>query len=376
MRIAARRLFLGALLAGCYGAGTEPPESDAILKWRNVDVRGESIPAVDGIAVYNLEQETHILSAVRKTDGVLLWKRTLPVSMPSFDGYGLALSGGVLVVGDLDLFGVDPATGEILWQYHPSEGRRPGYSRLTETGGVVYCGSTSGHIFAVEVATGAERWVSRAAPDTSSSVYWPVVVDGVVYAGFTHFSQSAPPRGGAVAVNAVNGQVIWSVYSPVSPLTSTTENTAGTPVVGNKVFVGSATGIHVVDRNNGTLLSKLELPFFGDAGPTPHRPFLVGGLVLGVSGHGSVTAIDPVSLQRKWQVPTTSSVLSITGSGSVAYIPSFGRLIAVNVADGTIRWTFMSKSVGASGEHFLAAPAFDDKALYLPGSRAIYAFTK
>lgn len=374
MQLAIRYLVPVSLVIGCYG-GTEPPRPDQVPQWRNVDVRGESIPAVDDSAVYNLEQETHILSAVRKVDGSLLWKRTLPTSKPNFDGYGLAVSAGVLVVGDMDLFGINPRTGAIIWQYQPSEGRSPGYGRFTTVNGIVYCGSTSGHIYAVDAATGSERWISQPLPDTSS-IYWPELIDGVVYAGFTRFVGGMPPRGGAVAVDAATGRPIWATYSPDSPLTTQSENTDGVVVVGTKVFFGSNVGLHVADRSSGTVLSTLDLHFFGDRSPTPHAPFFVGGIVLVASGHGPVTGVDPVSLERKWQIFATSSVLSISGSDGVAYIPSFGRLVAVNAADGTIRWTFTSKPPGSSGEEFVAAPAVDESLVFLPGSRAVYALKK
>lgn len=333
-------------------------------------MRGESIPAMDGSAVYNLEQETHILSAVRKSDGSLIWKRMLPVTNPSFDGYGLAIVENRLVVGDLDLFGIDPATGAIEWIYHPSEGSDPGFARFTTSGNVVYCGSTSGHIFAVDAATGAEVWASHVLPDTTN-IYWPIVVNGVIYAGFTHFSRQVPPRGGAIAADATTGAVIWTAYAPVPAPNIGTENTDGVVAFGDKVAFGSSTGIHVVDRTTGTIRSTLDSAFFGDRAPlTPHSPFLVGGVLLLASGSATVTGVDTATLERKWQIGLWSSVSSISGEGEIAYIPSHGKLVAVDVKTGNTRWNFISD------ESFIAAPGVDDSLVYLPGSNAIYAIRK
>lgn len=378
MRRLGRGISLLAFVCACYEPGPQPPvEVQALLKWRNADVRGESIPVVDGSAVYHLEQETHILSAVRKSDGSLIWQRTLPVTNPNFDGYGLALSGGVLVVGDLDLFGIDSATGAILWQFHPTEGANPGFGRLTVADGVVYCGSTSGHLFAVDAVTGAQKWAARAMPSTSS-IFNPRVVDGIVYAGFTDFPpQQTGLRGGAVALNASTGTVIWTLFAPVPASNPSTENTEGVAVLGDKAFFGSSTGIHVVDRATGTLLSTLGASFFGDAPLTPHRPFAIGPLLLVGSGQPSqVTAIDPATLERKWQQATTSSVSSISGDSQVAYLPQMGVLVAVTMSTGLPKWTFRSTSVGEPFESFLAAPAFDNSMVYLPGSKSVYAFKR
>jgi outer membrane protein assembly factor BamB len=251
-----RGLSFVALVAACSDTGPPPGEAQPVLKWRNADVRGESIPVVDGSAVYHLEQETHILSAVRKSDGSLIWKRTLPVTNPAFDGYGLALSSGVLVVGDLDLFGIDPASGSILWKYQQSEGKNPGFQRLTVSNGVIYCGSTSGHVFAVDAATGVERWVARAMPATSS-IYSPIQVDGIVYAGFTDFAPGSPNRGGSVAINASTGALIWSVFAPIPSSNTPTDNTYGVVVFGDKAFFGSTTGVHVIDRTTERFCQRL-----------------------------------------------------------------------------------------------------------------------
>jgi outer membrane protein assembly factor BamB len=365
-------LWLAVWLAAC----SEPPvpsvESQPIVLWSNVDVRGESVPAVDAGAVYNLEQETHIVSAVRKADGALLWSQKLPVTNPNFDGYGLAIANGVLIVGDLDLFGINPTTGSIIWRYSQSAGRNPGFGRLTVSNGVVYCGSTSGHIFAVDASTGAEKWIAQPIRDTAS-IYNPVVLDGVVYAGVTRFGGGSPNRAGAVALDAATGSQLWLTLAPPPASNASDENTGGVAVIGESAFFGSGTGVHVLNKTSGQLSESFSAEVLADAGFTPHRVFSIGSILLVASGApASVTAVDPVSLKRQWQVSTTSSVSSISGDANVAYIPQQGALAAVSLQSGQLSWRFKSESVGHAHEEFLAAPAFDLDRVYLPGFKGIY----
>jgi outer membrane protein assembly factor BamB len=341
-----------------------------VLKWRNDAVRGESVPVVDGTAIYNLEQETHVLSAVRKTDGVLIWRKTLPVTNPAFDGYGLGISGGILVVGDLDLFGVDPATGSILWKYAQSTGRNPGFGRFAIQDGVVYCGSTSGHVFAVEAATGIEKWVTQAAPDTSS-IYDPIVFNGVIYAGLTAFGH--PNRPGAIAVRASDGTALWTTLGPTLDGGYSNENTAGVVAFGDTVFFGSGLGIHVVRRSSGELLSTIPGSSIGSSGLTEHRPFRLGSTLLVAAGNATVTALDPATLAQKWKQSTAGSLVSITGDSTVAYFPQQDALVAVLLQTGAIKWSFKSSSVGHSFEFFISGPAFDGDAVYAAGSKGVYA---
>lgn len=374
MRSLGHGLLLLLFTVTCAEPGPHPSEGEPVLKWRNVDVRGESVPVVDGSAVYNLEQATHIVSAVRKSDGSLMWRRTLPVTNPGADGYGLALSNGVLVVGDLDLFGLDAATGSILWKYQPSQGRNPGFGRLTVANGTIYCGSTSGHVFAVDPATGAERWIVAAAA-TSASVYGPVVVDGIVYASVTDFNPGSPNRVGAVAVDAGTGSLTWSVMAPTR-LAGSDLNTESPVILGDRVFFGSITGVHIADRRTGTYLSALASNLFGPGLVTPHRPYAVGKSLLVASGSGYVSALDPAILERKWQIQTNISVTGISGDDQVAYIPQQGVLVAALLSSGVPKWTFKSQSVGVANDMFLAAPAMDESTIYLPGSKSVYALKR
>lgn len=84
-----------------------PPTAASLLVWRDSLANSSARPALDSTAAYFLSL-THRVSAVSKQNGAPIWSVTLPVSTPNRNGYGVVLAGGRLVVGDIDLFGLDP----------------------------------------------------------------------------------------------------------------------------------------------------------------------------------------------------------------------------------------------------------------------------
>ena len=155
------------LVAACWSdvpgpAGPRPPapiDPHALLIWRDSATTGQLRPVFDDSSVYfhSLDPEYHRTSSVNKATGTLRWKVTIPVTNPQTAGLGLQLVSGVLVVGDRDMFGVSPATGALLWRYVPSIGKNPGFAHQTTDGTTVFCGSTTGHVYAVDGRTGTER---------------------------------------------------------------------------------------------------------------------------------------------------------------------------------------------------------------------------
>ncbi|GHE84135.1 polyvinylalcohol dehydrogenase [Streptomyces spiralis] len=74
---------------------------------------------------------------------------------------------------------LDPQTGRILWQVaDPSDGFA--WGALSIAGGVVYASSTSGHMYAINAATGAYLWDFKGPYSSNAG---PAIVDGTVYWG-------------------------------------------------------------------------------------------------------------------------------------------------------------------------------------------------
>ena len=74
---------------------------------------------------------------------------------------------------------IDAATGKILWQTADPDGASD-FGAVSEANGVVYAGSMSGKMFALDAKTGAIRWQFTTA---GSVIDGPSIVNGVVYWG-------------------------------------------------------------------------------------------------------------------------------------------------------------------------------------------------
>lgn len=86
---------------------------------------------------------------------------------------------------------IDPSTGKILWQLADPSGSATDYGAVSVSNGVVFAGSMSGHMYALNGATGAVLWdyvgqgSSNAGPaiDSNGTVYWGN--------GYSHFGLGA-----------------------------------------------------------------------------------------------------------------------------------------------------------------------------------------
>ena len=88
------------------------------------------------------------------------------------------VSGGVVYIGSSDghLYAIDGDTGTEVWSFTAGPiSASPAFSD-----GVVYVGSFDHNVYAVDTATGEERWRFGAEATVSSS---PAVWEGVVYVG-------------------------------------------------------------------------------------------------------------------------------------------------------------------------------------------------
>src|SRR5581483_5925061 len=92
-----------------------------LLLWRDSNAANLGRDAVDQNRVYTLS--SNVVYAVDKSTGAPLWSTafTYPpeVNATLLGGIWVGLAGGLVIVGDVDLFGLDPATGAIVWRFAP-----------------------------------------------------------------------------------------------------------------------------------------------------------------------------------------------------------------------------------------------------------------
>jgi eukaryotic-like serine/threonine-protein kinase len=197
-----------------------------------------------------------------------------------------AVDAGRVYVGAADgrVYAFDRATGAEKWKFE-TEGvklksgdfgydRRTVQSSPTVSNGTVFVGARDGWIYALDAATGAEKW------RFDHKISWintsPAVVDGVVYAGSSdaQFVQ---------AIDAATGKELWR---------TTTGTTWSSPAVaGDVVYAGDGQGrLHALDRKTGKLLWSFRTGSTVHSSPAPS-----GDLVFVGSTDGGVYALRVAS---------------------------------------------------------------------------------
>jgi outer membrane protein assembly factor BamB len=339
---------------------------------------------VDDHALYLLGD--HIVYAFDKTTGAPLWTTPLLDGTSFLQGYGTALAAGLLIIGDIDVFGIDPATGVIRWTFAPRSKypNERAFQRLTTDGTTVYIGGVWGNVYAVDAATGVEKWVSHVTtlPDSFVRVFNPVVDRGAVYVAFA----DQPPgtlrdNGGAAAIDAATGQLLWSQFLPrrFSEVTESTDIT----LTETRAVAGSLDGyLYGLDRQTGAIVDTISQTVFGyPAGAAQATTFHFGAIgdtvVLAATDNGKITAFDSRHLTHLlWQVFFFGSPFDMIVNSNKIYVPYGGTVVGeVSPATHKVLWTFGPK-FSPTAEDFVAAPALDSGHIYLASDKHIYSLTR
>lgn len=262
--------------------------SGGILWRQRVDAPIGGGPAVQNGVVYVLGRND-IGWAVRGSDGKVLWQTSGTPSTAGVMGVSVPAVQGDTVIFPFasgQLLAADRNTGATLWTAQIA-GMRIGraIANIRDvtgdpviSGGMVYGGTSSGRINAVELDSGIEAWSAR---DGANS---PVVV-----AGGSVFAVNDQAE--LIRLDAATGGVIWRVALPYY----TTERIRrqdrihahfGPVLAGRRLFVVSSDGVmRVFDPNSGSLIGQAQIP-----GGAAAAPAVAGQTVYVVSRNGQLHA--------------------------------------------------------------------------------------
>ncbi|HEY4218863.1 MAG TPA: PQQ-binding-like beta-propeller repeat protein [Gemmatimonadaceae bacterium] len=371
------------VVSTCRGCTHEPPPVVPNIIWSQPGYSGVR-PVVDDRALYVLGE--HIVYAFDKTTGAPLWTTPLLDGTSFLQGYGTALAAGLLIIGDIDVFGIDPATGTIRWTFSPrlQYPNERSFERLTTDGTTVYIGGVWGNVYAVDAATGAEKWVSHVTtlPDSVVRVFNPVVDRGAVYVAFADQPRGTlRDNGGAAAIDAATGRLLWSQLFP-SRFSEITESTDIT-VTPTRAVAGSLDGyLYGLDRQTGAIIDTISQTVFGFAAGSPQATtfhFATTGdtVLLAATDNGYVTAFDARNLTHElWQVYIYGSPFDLIVDSNKIYVPYGGTLLGeISPATRKLLWDFGPK-FSPDAEDFNAAPALDSGHIYLASDRHVYCLTR
>lgn len=386
-------LAFATLNASCRDSvGTyRPPEQrllpSTLLVWTAPGATATAKPAFDDARVYFLNALFgHVVTAVDKANGRILWRRDLVFqnSIDSLDaGFGLELVAGKLIVSDNELFALDPATGAVLWQVarRPSQGVGL-FSRFT-TDGVDFYPDMDAQVFRYDGATGALRWATNPTPGHRAAIFMPQVSEGVVYAGFSWVDSGR--QGGASAIDAASGRVLWTFYVPRPDSIRTEVLRVG--LTQAQVVVPAGDGnVYVLDRTTGELQMTIPQAVFYGQGPIPEPGREAYGIhsaaegVFVVTFDGRITALNPSNFAILWTAMGLPSwVMELTSDERHLYVSyAGGQLYVFRITDGKVLWYVTGADLRPDQfEGTLRAPALDGEVLYMGGyGFASYAFRR
>ncbi len=224
-----------------------------------------------GLVIFGAQQ----IYALNETNGNLVWNATKSEGLAH--SFGIALSGNTIVASSLDfnVYAFDLVTGQKLWSYTTGN-----YIESVPTiyNGNVYVGSTDNYTYCLNLADGSLKWKTL----MGYSNEWKFggggwnhdgAADGMIFA--------AGPDGNELALNATNGNIIWTFNRGNASWT-------GTNIAGGVAYLGNWNGkIFALDEFTGK-----ELWTFQTNGTLNGDPAIVDGLLIWGSSHdGNLYAI-------------------------------------------------------------------------------------
>lgn len=338
------------------GGETIPHPSDAPgqprFYWSRPGVRVVGRMSADDAHVFALGPE-HEVTALDKADGRVAWQAKLPLAAGATYGKSVLFAGGLVIAGDDDVFGLEPATGTVRWRFTPTVGRGPGRWLMSTRGDTVYTGSSSGDLFAIDATKGRELWRARL-PDSLMTVAFvnvedPIVDDDLLIARYTQRLERFPFfLGGVAAFRRATGAFVWGHALP-QPFASKVVQVGaeGSALARGVVAVSSYAGfVYGYDRDTGALRwvappDSAVPPFEGRPNPDARPVASTGDYFVVGSGTGWVTAFDPATGRQRWRTNAGfgSTRLGLWTSNGVVFSTHLGgQTVAYDAVTGVVLW--------------------------------------
>jgi outer membrane protein assembly factor BamB len=337
-----------------------------------------SSPTVDRGVVYfgSNDSAIYALDAAR---GARKWRTTTGgwvMGQPTIDDAFLyALSDDGL------LYKLDAHTGRIVWRFETHGGgvkrdmprpNGPSYDYLTSGAtvveGTVFIGSADKRLYAVDAATGRERWHFETGDIIRST---PAVNHGTVYFGSRDHD--------VYAVDARTGALRWKY--------DTHREVVSSPLVVNgTVYIGSrSSNLFALDAATGTVRWKC---FYWSSWVESSARIRDGVLYIGSSDYQQALAIDTASGRKLWTFDTDGSpwstpavtnrsvYIGAVGIPNLGYIEHHGGFFAIDRTTGKVQWRYPMNAIANAPTYGVASsPAVAAGLVYFGGLDGIfYAF--
>ena len=264
-------------------------------------------------------------------------------------GSGGTVAGDVLYIGTSTgrVIALDTATGETLWRFElqSEDVDRAIYGTPAVVDDTVYVGGYDGVLYAI-ATDGELMWQERLG---GAIVGGPLVVDDMILVGSSDgYMYAIDIEDQTREWRFLTGHKVWS-----------------TPAVADGVvYFGSLDhNLYAVDIEDGT-----ELWHFKTNGAVVAQPVVIGGRVFIGSFDGVFYAVDVGSGTEIWRFEEASNWYwaSAIAVGPLIYAPSLdGNLYALDIGTGELRWTLKTEGaiIGSPVvvHDMIAVPSADGK---------------
>jgi len=367
----------GATRSGAMSATA--PDGPPSFLWRvPIDGITGASPAVgEGMVIVSNQTK---LVALDQATGAERWRAARPQS-----GSSPLIAGGLVYVGTRGegLKAYDAETGAVVWQFLSGipaapDGEPAGVfdtSPILVDGTLFMAGGSYGGLFALDPATGEERWRFDTHGWVRSS---PAVAGGIVYIASNALfdaDQTDPAPSALYAVDAATGAERWSL-----PFAADIEMSWSTPLIhGATVLIGvcnfdGGNGVWIAaDAATGTERWRFETSapmWWASPASDGATYFLPDGEL------SRMSAVDAATGEPRWEIETEEKYyVGPTLAGDTLYIhDESGALVALDGATGDQEWTLDIGPAGGGGG-VGAEPAIVDGIVYATGGGLAYALT-
>jgi outer membrane protein assembly factor BamB len=265
--------------------------------------------------------------------------------------------------GDGNFYAIDRRTGEERWRYQAGG---PIQSSAAAWGDLVFFGDRSNTVYALERSTGRERWRVETGGDHPFEwglEGWDYFTSSPVIAGDRVVVGSGD--GNVYALDAATGQERWRV--------ETGGRVRSSPAIGDGVvFVGSADGVlYAIDLETGELEWRFETEgasyssaeFGFDRKTIQSSPALTAGAVFFGSRDGKFYAVEAVSGEQRWRYDHSTPwvVASAAIGDNLAIVGTSDGLFvhAIDIETGEEVWRF------ETGDRVFSSPALSGSTVYV-----------
>ena len=214
------------------------------------------------------------------------------------------------------LYAVDSASGEERWRYDGLDA--PVTAPVTVRDGTAYAASIGGTVAAIDTSDGTELW-RRELGGADSPL---TVADGTIYVG-----ASRSDNGTLYALDAADGSTEWTRR------TSYVFRSAPTVVDGTVYFADGDSALSALDAADGT-----EEWTYETEGSVESSPTVADGAVY-VGSNDTLYAVEAESGEKRWAFRTeTAAWSSPTVADGTVYVGAADGLHALSTSDGTVVW--------------------------------------